>query len=301
MDKIIYFFTGIKNIEKFDYKIFFSKSFTNRNKKEIIYFDNLPIPYLWTRVFLFMLGLSLVSFLNTIYVGVYAFPWLTLIAASVIPMTFTVFFYEIMKDKIIGIGKAIIIFFIATTLSLFIVGQINFGVSDFVDTVMIAPLIEEFAKMFTIYIVIKNVKAKKVSQGVFIGFLVGAGFQIAETMGYATIWGINGLIRSQSIDYTVLFRRSAHAFMSHALFGALHGMGIILSIRLKNNVWIKISLLALVSHMAWNFVAVMMLPSFFEESLFILIDLLFIPCFFMLLNVSLYDDKSVIIEDVMIN
>lgn len=290
-DKLINFFTELKINEKVDYRVLFSKSFTNKHKDEIIYFYNLNVPYLWSRVFGFMLILGFISFLNTIYVGVYAYAWLTLMITSIIPISVLVFFYELSKTKEINITKSLIVFAFTTTISIFLVGQFNLSSNDFIDTVIIAPLIEEVAKLMTVLIVIKYLKIQKMSTAIIIGWLIGSGFQIAESMGYATVHGVNGLLMNGSLDYSVLFTRSLYGFNSHALWAAIHAVGIILTLHHKNNVFIKTSLLTVVLHAVWNFIAVINIGDLVKFPIYILLQLLFIPIVIMFIKLIIDDEK----------
>lgn len=292
MNKLLKILTGDDNINSVDYNTLFSKSF-NRSKT-LVYFDNLPIPFLWTRVLLFMSILGLVSYLNTLYVGAYAFAWLTLIISSIIPITISVFLYEMIKDKKIDMLSSVIIFVIGITLSFFLVGQLAFNSqNEILDTAILAPIIEEVAKFLTVFIMIKYLKIKQISYAIFVGYLVGAGFQVAETMGYATFWGLLDYFRFDNLGFDVLFTRSLYSFNSHALWTALHAIGIMITLNKKNNLFIlKWSIMAVILHALWNFIAVINIPTGMSELLLAILQFLFVPIIMLIIKVSIHDAKK---------
>lgn len=292
MKNLLKFLTGDNDLNPVDYKTLFSKSF-NRSRT-LVYFDNLPIPFLWTRVLIFMAILGLVSYLNTLYVGAYAFAWLTLIVSSIIPITISVFLFEMIKVKKIDMLSSVIIFVIGITLSFFLVGQLAFNSqNEILDTALLAPIIEEIAKFLTVFIMIKYLKIKQISYAIFVGYLIGAGFQVAETMGYATFWGLLDYFRFDNLGFDVLFTRSIYGFNSHGLWTALHAIGIMISLNKKNNIYIiKWSLIAVILHALWNFIAVINIPTGMSELLLAILQFLFIPISMLIIKVSIHDAKK---------
>lgn len=89
--------------------------------------------------------------------------------------------------------------------------------------IIIGVFIEEIAKIIPIIAVIKQLKIKSVSGAILIGFVIGAGFEISENLGYSTYFGFESLFDYGFIDESVLFIRLLYSFASHAIWGAIEG------------------------------------------------------------------------------
>jgi RsiW-degrading membrane proteinase PrsW (M82 family) len=264
--KINQFLTGNSEPWSFNFKEVFSLSFKKHKKDTVIQKDDfsaMPHPWIWLRAFLFLLTLSFVYY-TIVYSGgvILAFPWFALVTASIIPITVAIFLFESNIKESISLINIIFVFFAGNALSFAALIYINLNVGiESINTAFIAPFIEELAKLLPIIIAISLLKIKRLSSAIFIGWLVGAGFEIAETLGYSTFLGFAEMFSETNMaflpDPSTLIERSLYAFGSHALFGAIEGAAFLLSQKRDNIkfnkkrfvVWISLSI---IFHMAWN-------------------------------------------------
>jgi len=230
---------------------------------------------------------------------------------SIVPITVATFLYESVMQEKLRIMDLVLIFMIGTTASFLATGILNTNLGDAgLNTVLVAPIIEEIAKAIPIIIAIKIMKIKRVSSAIFVGWLVGSGFQIAETLGYATYYGYMGIfsqievlpggteyIFTGTLNYSVMFLRFFYSFGAHAFWGAIHGAAFIFaskSISRKSNIgrlaiWFSF---CVIMHMIWNANSVYTNNQVLNEVFSVFIQLLYFPLFFYLLDAGLRDNKE---------
>lgn len=248
------------------FKDLFSGSFKKRPKETLETpetFSPIPRPWRWTRIFLFLLIMTIVYYLIVMNGGIYlAFPWLALIAASVIPITILVLLYECAYVENVPLIHVMVVFFVGTAVALLALISIKIIVlPGNLETILAAPIFEELAKIVAIYVVFAFIKIRRVSTALLIGWTIGAGFQIVETLGYSTF---NGLFEAFSeegsgfIDDSTMVFRSVFAFGSHALYGTMEAAGLMFSRPIKEGekgnirrIWLW-GTMAVILHMSWN-------------------------------------------------
>lgn len=308
LKKISQFLTGNSEPWSFNFKEVFSKTFKKQSINTISQNDVssiIPKPWKWLRVFLFLLLLSFIYY-TIIYSGrvILAFPWFALVTASIIPISVAVFLYESNIKESVSILHILVIFFAGTAVAFFALININVGVgNEAIYVAFIAPIIEEIAKMAPIIIAIVLLKTKRLSSAVLIGWVVGAGFQIAETLGYATFFGLQDLFPSQDAfampDASTLIFRSIFAFGSHGFFGAIEGAAFYLSHKQENQkfntkrflVWVGLSVIL---HMLWNSSATFISSDLLRIIVFIILQIAMVGVFVYLYDACLRDNKSII-------
>jgi RsiW-degrading membrane proteinase PrsW (M82 family) len=309
-----HFLTGATIDKKIELKTLFSETFKNHKKSKTELLDsqtNHPKPWKWLRVMLFLLILGIVSFLNTLLIGELAFPWLALMVASIIPITCAVFLNETVLLEKFRFLDISIVFLIGTTISFLATGILLVDLGDTgLNAVLVAPVIEEIAKFLVILFAIKLMKIKRVSSAIFIGWVIGAGFQIAETLGYSTFFGYYGIfsqiqllpggtnyIFTGTLDFSTMFTRFFFSFGSHAFYGAIHGAASIFASRGSTRkhkigrqvVWFAFCVLM---HMIWNIVSVYITIPVLGTILSIFIQLLYFPLFFYLIDAGMRDHNE---------
>jgi RsiW-degrading membrane proteinase PrsW (M82 family) len=174
-----------------------------------------------------------------------------------------VLLYECVSEDHPRLVDLAVVFLVGTAGSL--MAFISLDIPLFFEVLQVVvggPIIEEIAKAIAIYVAIVFLKVRRVSVAILIGWVIGSGFQIAETLGYATFFGYQSLFMGQVLptivdDYAMVFR-SLFAFGSHALFGAMEGAGILFSRAVPEGSKTKSSrfflwlAMAVVLHMLWN-------------------------------------------------
>lgn len=308
------FMTGNPNNWNLKFKTLYSEVFKNHRVKKDVFVEEItdhPKPWKWLRVFLFLIVLSVVSFLNTILVGALAFPWLALIVASVVPITVAMFLYECITHEKPKVLEIVLIFMVGTTVSFLATGFLSIKLGDIgLDAVLVAPIIEEIAKAIPIVLAIKILKIKRVSTAILIGWIVGSGFEIAETLGYSTYFGYLGIfsqlqflpngteyVFTGTLDYTTMFVRFFFSFGSHAFWGAIEGAAFIFSQKKDKPkmgfgrlvIWLVI---CIVLHMLWNTISTYISNLTWSIVLTILVQLIHFPLFFYLLDAGISDNKN---------
>ncbi len=276
---------------------------------------------LWLRVFLLLLSLCFV-YIFIVYLNdvALAFPWLALIASAIVPITVATFIYEIPGKESVSIMNIILVFLIGTAGAFFALVQmfVSYGYEE-INIIIIAPIIEEIAKAIVVISTIQLLKIKSVKSAILIGWVVGAGFQIAESLGYATYYGYEGIFTQIEfvdettyyfvgfIDYSTLILRSIFSFGSHALYAALGGAAYMLSAAKINNrkhfnylrfiIWFMIPILL---HALNNLFSVFVTNAFALYSVLISLEIVTVFIFYYLLNVITLDEKYYVDETLLI-
>jgi RsiW-degrading membrane proteinase PrsW (M82 family) len=300
------FMTGNDLPWSLHFKEMFSRSFKKRSKEKTDSeetFSPIPRPWRWTRTFLFLLVMTIVYDLIVMNGGIIvAFPWLALIAASVLPITILVLLYECASVEEVPLIHVTEVFFIGTAVALLAFISLNvIPLPEDWAAILAAPILEELAKIVAIYIVFAFWKIRRVSTALLIGWTIGAGFQIVETLGYSTIYGLAELISEEGsgvIDDSTLFFRSVFAFGSHALYGAMEAAGLMFSRPIQEGekgnsrrIWLW-GAIAVIFHMSWNLNAVLSSEDTVKLTWIALgLEVITIPVFFYLLDAGIRDQK----------
>jgi len=224
-----------------------------------------PKPWIYLRVFFFMVFLSLLVYISTFFLTLATFPFLTLLFASIIPVSSIVFLIEFNKNETIPPLFLVIIFFLGSTLSflLAIPEIINLTQQSVGVQLIVISVVEEVAKVVPILLFIAMIKPKRIASGILIGFVVGAGFQIFETMGYSILGGYIGVFSTGVLSFQIMWSRLLTSLTTHAVFGAIEGGAIMLCARgstryfkslLRARFWCWF-ILVIVIHYLWNGIA----------------------------------------------
>ena len=185
-------------------------------------------PWLYARVFLFMLaafGLSLIYFflnyspMSSIVLG-------TLLA--VVPLL--VFLFETNFPRNISIFSLCRLVIFGGLLSLITtILIVPLSENDVVSAVVLAPIFEEVAKASVTVFFLSRMRPRSMLTGLLVGFAVGAGFDIFETMDYAfysVLWAEDFLNMTVAPVGTVIGRTLGSFVFGHhylaGIFGAMY-------------------------------------------------------------------------------
>jgi RsiW-degrading membrane proteinase PrsW (M82 family) len=153
-----------------------------KNKKRKI---KLP---LWLKVFLVVLGLYALGIVLLILTeNVVLFPTVVMLGSFMIPITYVAFFYErrfIAKVKLLSIITS---FLYGGLLGVFVASLFEPIFIRRLDllTAFVVGFIEEFAKIFGLYLIMRRKRHTSQLNGIIIGAAVGMGFAAFESTGYA--------------------------------------------------------------------------------------------------------------------
>jgi len=292
--KLNQFLTGNSDTWSLNFKTLLSGVFRKGSHDGAVEAKIQPTPKSWIKVLLGLVVLSTILFTSVEWLGPIPFPWLTLIVATIVPLMISIFLYEFNIIERMKISDLVLAFFVGSTISFYAVGYLSNGPIgiDFIDLI-IAACIEEIAKIIPVYLAIKFFKIKRVGTAFFVGYVIGSGFQIAETMGYSTVFGLLGLFDNGDIDYSIMMFRLLAAFLSHGLWGGIEGAAIMFSMKGDNRkianarlaIWFGLPMFL---HILWNSAA-----TYFGFMLvLIIIQLLFIPLFLYMLDAIVRDNKE---------
>lgn len=283
--------TGYDFKKEFSFKDVFGFTFKKGKGIESSSVVDLPRPWIWTRVLVIFVALILVNFFATQTVGVLIFPYLSILMAAVIPMTILTFLFEISGQEKLKILDLLLIFIFGSALSIISVAFTGFSTGVAVIDPMIISITEELAKIIPIFLALRYFKVKSLGLAFVVGFTVGAGFQVIETMGYSTCFGLVGLFNDGELDYSVMWSRLFGSVGSHALWGAIEAFAIMIAKKetytsaLNDKrfwIWIAIPVLG---HYFWDLIALSNLPDWVSIILFAWIQLAFIMLLVLLLRV----------------
>jgi len=300
------FLTGNDDSWSLSFKTLFSEVFKRHKKGEAENINdksNHPRPWKWLRVMMFLIGLGAISLLNVFLVGEIAFPWTALVVAAIVPITIAVFLNESLMSEKFRFFDIFVLFLVGTTVSFLATGLLGINLGDAgLNAVIVAPIIEEIAKLIVIIATLKIMKIKRVSSAIFIGWIIGSGFQIAETLGYSTYYGFLGIfsqieilpggtqfIFSGTLDLTTMFVRLFFSFGMHAFWGAIHGAALIYASKAapkkfnigRQAIWFAF---CVAMHMIWNTFGTYVANQTLAIILLIIIQLMYLPLFFFFLD-----------------
>lgn len=103
--------------------------------------------------------------------------------AAVVPMI--LFLFEANYSRDVSVFSLMKYFSIGGISSILAVLVLQISTGTVLDTILIAPIFEEFCKAAVVVIILTKVKPKTALTGILIGFTVGAGFDMLENFLYA--------------------------------------------------------------------------------------------------------------------
>lgn len=245
-----------------------------------------PFPRLWKKVLLGMIVLAIIMLASVASLGPYPFPWLTMVMAALIPVMFVLFVYEFNNVQPVKVWDLLIVFFIGSASSFYVVGDLAIWTGIEIVDLIFNACVEELAKLAPIYLAIRFLKIKRASAALLIGLTLGAGFDIAESMGYSTFYGLEAFFENGEIDFSTMVVRLQSTNMSHTLWGGMEGAALIFAVRGDQKkprigtlmIWVGF---AMITHILWNMFGGMIVGTF--------IQLLSIPVFWYLLDACYRD------------
>lgn len=255
-----------------------------------------PNPWKWSRLFVSLIGLSILLLLAVLALGLIPYPWLSLIVASIIPISLMLFLYEFSAHTQISIKNLVIIFFVGSALSFLAIWFLSFATGlPFLD-MTIAVIVEEIAKGIPILLAIRLLKIKRLSSALLVGWTIGAGFDIAETLGYSSITGVTIFLLNGTLDFSPIFVRLLSAFNSHSLWGAILGGAIIMSLREDGkrfhygrlSIWFSIPIIL---HFLNNVISNYVVSIGWSIVLLLILQIIAIPIFIYILDCGVRDQK----------
>ncbi len=142
-------------------------------------------PWLYMRVFFFMLLCTIIT-LGCAAVGL--LPPFVLCAALLSTLPLLLFLFESNFSRNMSIIDVLKIFMLGGVWSLLItivMDLVFLGGGEVVQTVVVAPIIEEICKAIMVVYFVKKIKPDNILTGLLIGFSIGAGFAFFENLCYA--------------------------------------------------------------------------------------------------------------------
>ncbi|MBQ6733469.1 MAG: PrsW family intramembrane metalloprotease [Lachnospiraceae bacterium] len=222
--------------EEEDLLVICGTSQTTPNIRDIV--AEWPRPWLFSRVFLFLLAASLILALLLLEMnGIVTAPALFLILSAVGPLSVLVFFFETNIPRDISIYRVAKVFILGGALSILF----SFAISEIVhqDFTLIGAIgigfTEELGKALAALLYLNGIQKQKgrlyIVNGLLVGSAVGAGFAVFESAGYAFVTYLEtymGALYNNSSwfsDYLAPDTISADASFSVAIIRALLSPG----------------------------------------------------------------------------
>lgn len=226
--------------------------------------ENIPNhkPYIYLRFIILIIVLVLISILNIDVV------LSNLLISILIPFALLILIFELHYPRTIKGINVITYFLVGGMVSITIVHAFRLFVgypNSFFFSDVLTGLIEESAKIFIVFLILRRIKVKYVITGVLIGFAVGAGFDIFETSAY----GIGELLNENGTFYSmqaILISRSltslmgiGHHFWTAILGGTLVYVSQSQRVKFKDFfhlVFIQMFFIIIMIHGLWNYLYV---------------------------------------------
>ncbi|MCH4009380.1 PrsW family intramembrane metalloprotease [Companilactobacillus sp.] len=207
-------------------KIFIAGThFTTPNMKDVS--EEWAKPWLFSRIlayFMVVFGVLIVA--DFLFGGQLALPGLILVAATAVPFSAVIFYFEFNAFRNISIFTVTKIFFVGGAFSLLVTMFIyqfaifNEKTSIGIGSALLIGIIEELGKMIIIFYFINRVSNNFILNGILIGGAVGAGFATFETAGYILYSGKYFLITA--------IVRALTAIGGHLVWAAITGGALML-------------------------------------------------------------------------
>lgn len=238
------------------FKINSWKGFFKTNSIENFDINNFKKPFMYSRVFLILSAIFLLSFITNV-------PLLINITGTIIaPLTIFMFVWEMNVFRNVAFSKSVFLIAIGGAMSV-IASLIIYefiSVSDNMNlfAAICIALIEEFAKAITAYILIKRLKITKILPAIVIGASVGVGFAIIESIMYA--YNANAKNGEQGMLLVILLR-GVTALGGHSIWSSISAAMLVKVCRGKvvslgafqNENFLKVFAIPIILHTAWNF------------------------------------------------
>ncbi len=231
------------------------------------------LPWLYARVFVVLLSAFLILWLCMIVFSDTSgnvVPGVIFTGALAVPATVMVFFWEFNQARNVSLFDVIRIFFIGGALSIlltFVVSAITdlfqsgagYGAGAALVTAVFIGFTEELAKAVVVFLLMRKLMGCLISNGLLVGAVVGTGFAVFETMGYATSAWVDG-----DLEWTLLIR-GVLSVGGHVVWAAISGAAVMLAqrpgsvqISARTMDWGKLIALfcvPFVLHTLWDFVS----------------------------------------------
>ena len=206
-------------------------------------------PWLFFRVLIVGLLITLLSFIALIYIGPKMVPMFIIAGSFATPIAVLIFFWELNVPRNIPFYDVIKMFLLGGVISILFTVLFSYVVPN--GPASFAPFSEEPAKVAALALFLKKGnKNKYILNGILIGGAVGAGFAAIESAGYA--------FESNSIDTIIL--RGILAPGMHVAWAAITGGALAMvkgSSKLEGKHFLSIEFLkylaiSVVLHFIWN-------------------------------------------------
>jgi len=242
-------------------------------KEALPNFGEIEPPWMFIRLFILILGLMIIAFAIG-FVSPIIIPLVLVLASALIPLSLLCLIFEINYPRNISIIDLLTYFFFGGLLSIIfalLIGSIGTR-GSFVWALSVG-FGEEIAKVLAIYIFIKKIKPKYILSGMLVGAAIGAGFSIFETSGYGFIYFMDSILLGDPLAYEnmlsiLLIRGLTEIGAGHLFWGAISGGAMVMVFgnnqinikKLFNSQFIKIFLLVVLLHSAWDYTKVIFYP-----------------------------------------
>jgi protease PrsW len=269
---------GVEKLEGFDIKELFSEVFRRHTSEEVgDYFtvggtsttpDITQVDTTWPRPWVFFrtfIAALLVSYgfyrMWESYENVLVLPGLLITGSFAVPIAALIFFIEVNARRNVSLYQVTRMVFaggvISMTVSLFL-----FSITESLPTAWlgasIAGPVEETCKLLTLALVVFNSKYRYTLNGLLFGAAVGTGFATFESAGYAFRLLITSGEPSMMLDIIILrgvlspFSHIAWTAMCGAALWRVKGNSRFNPLMLFNSKFLRIFVIAVGLHMAWN-------------------------------------------------
>ncbi|MFA7076469.1 MAG: hypothetical protein WC152_07395 [Candidatus Izemoplasmatales bacterium] len=128
LQKIHHFLSEFNQDWSLKPKYFFGNVFKNHKKtnEEVFIIDkHLKAPWRWSRILAFFTSIVIPLYFAVLWLGPIPFPWLALIVAMTIPLSIILLIYDLTKIEKIQPIHLIVIFFVGSTISLYVTGYLS--------------------------------------------------------------------------------------------------------------------------------------------------------------------------------
>lgn len=160
-------------------------------------------------------------------------PGMVFMGALAVPASLMIFFWETNEPKNISLFDVIRIFFVGGSLSLlltFIIQSVftalaleGSNIGGNLIMAIIVGISEETAKLIVIYFFSRKLKNSWILNGLLIGAIVGTGFAVFETAGYAMT-----MASDLETLRTIIFQRGILSVGGHVIWSAIAGAALML-------------------------------------------------------------------------
>ena len=238
------------------------------------------LPWLYARVLAVVLGAAVVMVVAlNVWENPNLIPGVLFLGALALPIAVVIFFWEFDQSRNISFFDVVRMFMIGAVLSLVMTMLLDTGLTkiglegapgEVVGSIVIG-FTEETAKGVVVFLLLRSLHGRLISNGLAVGAIVGAGFAVFETMGYGLYYGLmqplgdTGHITISGITDVLVLRGWMSPF-GHVAWTAIIGAAIMLaqrpgviSITPATMNWAKflpLYLIPIALHALWDYVNV---------------------------------------------